>query len=293
MELAYIRLASVLVIAFVYMVFDIFNNRNIPTVFVYSTLAYGALLTILYLETYIILESLAIAAAILSIGYVLYRIGQLGAADVVEIAAISLILPIQNILPVHVQLFQLLPFALSVVVNSGIVALIIVPLYYVPKSYLILRHEFLSKVDRKDVYRGVISTVAYSLFFLFLIYYGISFLGFVIMCLAIICIAVITLFEKPMTMSMVSYQKPERIYEEDIIALNLMNNETVSKVKRSVPEFGRLMTGDILNKLREKEPDTRLPVYRNAIPFALPIFIGIVLALFVGNVLAYIVPFGI
>ncbi len=292
MELVYLRLGSIIAIALIYMIFDVFNKRNIPTVFVYATLAYGIAMTILYLDTYTILFSAGVAIAILAVGYVVYKIGQLGAADIIEIAAISLILPIQNIIQLQAQLFQSMPFVLSVVIDSGIVALVMVPFYYIPRSYSILGRDFLSKVDRRDIRRSLTAFAAYSVFFLFLIYYGISTVGFLIMVIAIVCVAVITLFERPMTLSMISYQKPDKIDQEDIIAVNLMSKKTVSEIRKRVPEFGRLMTKELIGDLRRKEPDIRLPVYRNAIPFALPIFVGVILALFVGNLLAFIVPLG-
>ncbi len=292
MELVYIRLGSIIAIALIYMLFDVFNNRDIPTVFVYATLAYGAVLTILYFNLYTALLSAGIAIAILAVGYVVYKIGQLGAADVIEIAAISLVLPIQNIIPLQAQLFQGMPFAISVIIDSGIVALVMVPLYYIPKSYSILRHDFLSKIEKRDIRRSVVTFVAYSLFFLFLIYYGISTIGFAIMTVAIVCVALITLLERPMTLSMISYQKPNKIYQEDIIAINLMDKTSVLAIKEKVPEFGRLMTNGLLDDLRTKVPEVKLPVYRNAIPFAVPIFAGVILALFVGNLLVFIMPFG-
>ena len=68
MDLLLIRIASAVLIAAAYMLFDIFNNRNVPGMLAYATLGYGAVLTLLYLSTTAILVSAAIAFVVLGIG---------------------------------------------------------------------------------------------------------------------------------------------------------------------------------------------------------------------------------
>ena len=134
MQLYVIRIASVIVIALIYMLFDILNKRNVPSIFAYATLAYGFILTILYFNVKTIALSTAVSLLILGVGYIVYRIGQLGFADVIEFAALSLILPFFQI-PFLIQASQFsIPFAISIAINSGIIAIILVPLYYLPKA---------------------------------------------------------------------------------------------------------------------------------------------------------------
>ncbi len=290
MELLYIRIASILIIAFAYMIYDLFNNRNVPTLLVYATLVYGAVLTVLYFNTILVGESLIFAAIILGIGYLIYKSGQLGAADVAEIAVISLILPIQS-LPILGGIgASTLPFAISIIVDSGIVALIVVPLYYIPHAVYKSKGSILNKIKRTDYYKSVIIIIAYSVLALFLVYEGISTYGVLIMAILVVGVGVISLFEAPITLSMVKYVTFDEIEEEDIIAVNLMNERELREIKANVPEFGRLATRKVIASIKREMPDKRLPVYKNAIPFALPIFFGSVASLLFGNLILYIVP---
>src|SRR5208283_86630 len=129
MELLVLRLVSLVAIALVYMLFDLFNKRNIPELFAYGSVAYGLLLTVLYLNASAIAFSVAIAAVVLGLGYLVYRAGYLGAGDVFEFAALSLILPFQAV-PLLLNIPQFgIPFIVSVFMGGGIAALVAVPLY--------------------------------------------------------------------------------------------------------------------------------------------------------------------
>lgn len=155
MQLYILRIVSVVAIALVYMLFDVLNKRNVPSLFAYATLAYGILLTILYLDATTILVSTGIALVVLGVGYLIYRIGQLGAADVIEFAALSLIMPIQltPLIASGVNQFQL-PFMLSLLLNTGIVALILVPIYYLPKAMQSLKKPLTSFIDRQGLIKA-------------------------------------------------------------------------------------------------------------------------------------------
>ena len=63
MQLLMLRIASVLVIPFIYMLFDLFNHRNVPDSFAYFTLGYGFVLTLLYFNTISVITSTAMALA--------------------------------------------------------------------------------------------------------------------------------------------------------------------------------------------------------------------------------------
>ncbi len=290
MDFIYFRLISIIVIAFVYMLFDVFNKRNVPSLFAYATLAYGIVLTILYLDVYKIAVSSMIAIAILALGYVIYKYGQLGAADVIELAALSLILPIQNI-PIfnHVATIGF-PFVVSVIINSGIAALIIVPLYYIPLARSKFKGKLLEKIRKGDGYKGLIIIVTYSIFAMFLIFKGVGFVGIIIIMLILVGAAAMLLFQRPITMSMVDEVAFRNIEEEDIIALNLIDKKEFEKIKIKIPDFGGLVTKRLLSELKKKFPNKKFPVYKRAVPFALAIFIGSITAIVMGNFILYVMP---
>jgi Flp pilus assembly protein protease CpaA len=289
MELLLARMASAVIVAAAYMLFDIFNKRNVPGVFAYVTLGYGAALTLLYFSMPAILTSTAIALIVLGIGYLVYKAGQIGAADVIELAALSLIIPIQPMPLLMGNLAQFgIPFVVSVMIGSGIAALVIVPLYYLPKARL--THISL-RVGRANALKAAAIAGAYLLFVAALEETaGISLQGLVILAVLLVGSAVITLFESPITSVMVRYAPVGMFDEGDLIAFNLMSRRDIEATRKRVKRFDRLVTPQLIKEMRAKHIRKKFPVYKEALPLALPIFIGVVLSLAFGNIFIFILP---
>ena len=284
--IAYITLVS---IALVYALFDVFNNRNVPSVFAYATVIIGVIFTLSSLNIVMIGESIAIAAIISALGYLLFRGGQLGAADVLEFAAISLVLPYLQ-MPLMSSAFQFnIPFIISVFIASGIAALLMIPVYYIPRAVMILKKPLLAYINTGNLVKGLTITTAYAAFLIFLLFYAnanVLLLGL----LGIVAISSLStiLFERPITDSMVRFITPKQLEDQDIIAFNLMTKREISAVRKKVKGFNKLVNQKMINELNKKMPNGKLPVYRSAMPMALPIFIGVVVSLLIGNVLIYL-----
>jgi Flp pilus assembly protein protease CpaA len=274
----------------VYALFDLFNNRNVPTVFAYGTLVLAALFTLSTGSVPVIEESGLIAIIILAIGYLMYKSGQLGAADVIEFAAISLFLPVQGIpLLVHAGYQYNIPFIVSVFISSGIAALILIPVYYLPRAWMILKKPLISYVSHKELPKAIFITAAYVAFILFLalvMHAGAALL----LLIAIIMVSsmVTMLFEKAITGSMISFLVPRQLEDQDILAFNLMRKGEITEIKKKVKGFNKLVSTAMITEMKKKIPKRKLPVYRSAMPMALPILIGVVVSLLVGNVLLYL-----
>ena len=292
MQLLMLRIASVLIIAFVYMLFDIFNRRNVPSAFAYATLGYGLLLTFLYFSIFEIAISVAIALVVLGFGYIIYKIGQIGAADIIELAALALMLPLQQIPILFGSTYQFsIPFIASVVIAAGIAALIIVPFYYLPRAKSMLKKPLSSFIDRKCAFRAALIAVPYMAFILFLAAWtDIGIAGIAILFVVMVCSSVISLFERPITDSMVEFIKINKCDEGDIIAFNLMKKSEISAIRHRVKGFDRLLTRKLLAQMKAARIKETLPVYRKALPFAVPIFIGVIFSILLGNVLLAILP---
>ncbi len=285
-----LRLVALVIIALVYMLFDIFNNRNVPSIFAYATLAVGVAFTISYLNLMTMAISFAIAAIILSLGYVVYKAGQIGAADIIEFAALSMILPVQ-IPGLLLNTYQYnIPFIVSIFVATGMSALVITPLYYIPRAKRLFKKPLSSMVNRKDIYKGLLYAAGYLAFALFIMYLN----GFDVVSFSLIVILMLgslftVVYEMPITDSMVRFVTLKDFEEGDIIAFNLMKKDEIARVKKQVRGFDRLITGRVLAEMRRKRFTKRLPVYKNAVPLALPIFIGVVLSLLLGNLVFLII----
>ena len=290
MQLYLLRIISLVVIALVYMLFDVLNKRNVPSLFAYATLAYGVVLTILYFNSRLIIESVAISAVILGIGYIFYKIGQLGAADVIEFAALSLILPLMQLPLIASSTFQLqIPFVATLLINTGIVALIIVPIYYIPKAKAKLKKPLLSYVRRKNIFMAVLLAIVYAAFISFMIILsGINYVGIAIVTVMAISSFLVMLFTVPITYSMVEYVGVKQFDEGDIVALNLMADKDINSIKKKIKDFDRLLTEKIIKQMKKEKIKDKFPVYKEAMPFALPIFIALILSILIGNLLFFI-----
>lgn len=290
MQLYFVRIISLIVIALVFMLFDVLNKRNVPSLFAYGTLAYGFILTLLYFDTKTIGLSIGASLIVLGIGYIAYRIGQLGAADVIEFATLSLILPVQQApLLVSSALQFNLPFVISLVINTGIVALIMVPIYYLPKARAKLKKPLLSYVTKSDIFTSILLIIVYVAFIAFtILIIGFNYIGATILVLLLASSLLVMLFSKPITYAMVEYVDFKHFDEGDIIALNLMSKKSVDSIRKKIKDFDRLLTSNMIKKIKDKKIREKFPVYKEAVPFALPIFIAVILSLLVGNLLLFV-----
>ncbi len=285
-QLLMLRIGVAFVIALIYMLFDIFNKRNVPSVYAYATVIVGVLFTISYLNSMIIIESAAIAAAVSALGYLVYKIGQLGAADVIELAAISLILPVQPAAYL-IQNAQLgLPFILSVFVATGIIALLMIPVYYVPRAARMMGKRFWSSITRKDLAKSLMTLGAYGIFTVFLILEAnLGIAGIVVMAALMIGSSLTIAFERPIMDSMISFIPVSQFEEGDIVALSMMKKSEIAATRKKVKGFDRLVTYNIMKKMQKLRIKGKFPVYRQAMPLALPIFIGFVISILFGNLI--------
>ncbi|MDE1871265.1 MAG: hypothetical protein KGI06_03430 [Candidatus Micrarchaeota archaeon] len=287
MLLYLVRVISIVLIALAYMLFDLFNKRNVPSVFVYSTLAYGALLTILYLNARTIAISASISLVVLGVGYVVYRIGQLGAADVFEFAAISLMLPIQGMPFIASYAPQLsVPFIVSVAINAGIIALAIVPIYYIPKAISRLKKPITSLINKGNLLSASLLAIAYIVFIYFAtLVISLNYFAIIMLAIMLTSSFLVMLFSVPVTYSMVREVTVKQMEEGDIIALNLMGERRVLALKKKIKGFGRLVTSDVMRQLKKAGVKDKMPVYKEAMPFALPIFVAVIFTLLFGNMI--------
>lgn len=287
-----IRVISAVVIAFIYMLFDVFNKRNVPEKFAYATLVFGFIFTLISFDQSTIISSVTIAAIVLGLGYLVYKFGEIGAADVIEFVALSLLIPTQTAPFLIGRANQFgLPFVVSLIVSTGIVSLVIVPLYYLPRARRLLKRPLIYFITDKDLFKSTILSISYLAFTLFIILLlGINPVGLLLLVIMMINSAIIILFERPITDSMVELVSVEKFEAGDIIAFNLMNEEEIKRLKISVKNFDRLITQEVIDEMKRKKIKTKIPVYKQAMPLALSIFIALVLSLLFGNIILFILP---
>ena len=132
--------------------YDIFNKKNIPDKFLYAFLAVAFVVNLVFYEESLFLFSVGVAIFFSAIGYLFYRLGQLGGADVFIIAAIMLLLPIH---PSFIEMSFNLPFIFSVFIFSGVLFALYVMVYFGWK---------LSQLEEKPNLLYVLMLIPYGLF---------------------------------------------------------------------------------------------------------------------------------
>ena len=268
-----IRVLVLLAFATLYAYFDIFNKRSIPNSFAYLSIIIGIIFTIFY--PFKTLElSLLIAAFVAAASYILYKAGFLGLGDGLELAFVSLMLPIQPTPLVNIPQLAL-PFILSVFISSGIVAIIALPIYYMLNGK--------PKIRKESAIKGFVVFISYLLL-LMLVYFLLGHIALIPTVFIIIIAffsALIFLFEASMNKRMITWIYPSRLGEDDIIAINLMSKKDIMFFKSKYPGFGRLADRKAISALRNIKK--KIPVYTNAIPFSAFILSGIILSLLIGD----------
>lgn len=279
-----LELAILLIIAFVYAMFDVFNKRNVPNVFVYFTIALGVVIALLANRGEMLLLDFGIAAIVALLGYALYRNGFLGGGDVLEFVFISLVMPLQS-QPFYLATYQsYVPFIISVLIGAGYTSLVFIPLYY-----LGIKRSSNMKVATTSRSRavGAVFFIAYIAFLIVLKYtVGVSIVGILLIVLLAVVSAITMTYEKRIYLGMVSFIQPKQLEEGDMIATNLMSKQDI-KVFSGKTKFGRLATKKLISQIRNV--NRKLPVYKDSVPFSLFILLGIIISLLFGNLILAIV----
>ena len=268
-----------IVITAVYAAFDVLNKRNIPNLFVYASLALALIITSTYSYTTII-YSLEIALIAAVLGYLLYKKGFLGGGDFLEFIAVSLILPLQP-QPLLVSSISVpVPFIISVLLAAGYAVSLYMPLYYLGRSKN-------PKRDKKRMLSGMVLLISYAL--LITTMYALSYihlLGIIVLGILGIASFFVIIYESSIYEGMVAMVLPKSLEPGDMIATSLMDKKDIEYFRKVSKNFDRLVTKKLLSEI--KGVKKKVPVYRNSVPFALFIFIGIIISLLFGNLMVLI-----
>ncbi len=291
MDLFFIRIISLIAIGIVYFLFDIFNKRNIPSTIVYLFLAYSIILTILYLNINLIFISSLLCIAVITLGYAIYKIGFIGFGDITELASLSLIFPFFS-KPLLYNISQLnIPLVISIVLNSGFIAIILIPILYIIKYKTHFKKPLLSSITNKALFKAGLIATMYSIFILFLVvFFGLFYIGIMIIVVFAIFSTILMLFETAITNTMVEYVDVKEFKEDELIAANLLDQKEIKMLKKEFKHFNRLITPTLISEMKQKKFSKKLPVYKEPIPFASIIFLGLIITILFGNVLFLIIP---
>jgi len=263
--------------------FDLFKNRNIPDNFLYVFVIISALF--LVLDPITIVPSLFWAILLGVFGYLFYKSGQLGSADVLIFISLAFALPAAPAL--FVQQTMPMPFVLSIVILSGLLLMIYVMLKYAPYLItLVIKGKIKFPIDKLFYSVAIIFMYVIITYLLFDMSIGnpmpfILLLGFIML-----SVIFTNLFRdelsKLMSEELDISKNRKKLTAGDIIAIELMDKSYVNKY--NIPKL--LTEKDILRLAKNKVKViamTKLPPY---LPF---VFIALLFEILLGDPLYYII----
>jgi Flp pilus assembly protein protease CpaA len=243
--------------------YDLFNKKNVPNEMLYAFLVIALLTNIIFYQQDLFWFSIGVAVFFSAIGYVFYRVGQLGGADVFVLASIMLLLPVHpsfDAMPFN------MPFIFSVLIFSGVLFALYVMAYFgwkltqqpdvKPKllyglmfiPYLLFAWAYINSFIFSPVYFAFISALLFAtIFFL--------------------------MFRESLNMLLAEELPLAQVQPEDVLAMEIMNKDLIERYK--IP---RVITQAELDRLKMTKV-TELWVYTKLPPFLPFILAGMVLAL--------------
>lgn len=243
--------------------YDVFNKKNVPNEMLYAFLAIALLTNIVFYQSDLFWFSMGVAVFFSAVGYVFYRVGQLGGADVFVLASIMLLLPIH---PSFISMPFNMPFIFSVFIFSGVLFALYVMAFFGWKltkepdvkpnllyglmfiPYLLFAWAYINSFIFSPVYFAFISALLFAtIFFL--------------------------MFRDSLNMLLAEEMPLAQVQPEDVLAMEIMNKDLIERYK-----IQRVMTKAELNRLKMTKV-TDLWVYTRLPPFLPFILAGMVLAL--------------
>jgi len=262
--------------------YDMFNKKWVPDSLLWCFLAASLLLNVIFFDSAIFAQALFIAIIIAALTYALYRMGQLGGADMFVMASIALAIPyLPKPLLAASQAIPY-PFFLSVLAPTGIAFIVHMLFRFIPYiSRKLTRGEVEFTLQKAAgpaliaasllIFGSIVSSLPVSLppsYFAIIGFLGAALVFF-------------SLFMPEIKASMVEKIQTSRLQCEDVLAMEQM--PPLSKKLRLSPVISE-KTIAALRRAKIKS----VPVY-TGMPFFLPyLFIGLVFTLLFGDLLYYI-----
>lgn len=247
--------------------YDLFNNKNVPEKFLYAFLAVAFLFNIVFFDYDVFVYAGVVAFILFAIGFAMYRLGQIGGADVFVIASVVLLLPVH---PSYMIVPYNWPFIFSILIFGG-AAFALYSIFFFAK--------ILSAKKAK-------SKPKYKYLALFLVYWLFAYLFFnaPFFSMAYFAIASILLLS-----SIIFLVYRDAIMEAtmDQVFVKDLEPEDVLVPERMDVHMKKMGLGNVLGQkdidALKKSGTKHVWVYSNLPPFLPFLFIGLILALFFGN----------
>jgi len=262
--------------------FDVFNKRWVPNWLVYAFAVFAVALNVVFFSEQVFFQSLFFGAAIFMLAYPLYKLGQLGGADVYVFASIAAAIPYLP-KPLLAQSQSVpYPFIFSVLVPTGLAFILHMALRFIP--YISQR------VAKRQIKLGTAQLAGPLIVFAAFVFF-IHSLSQLPMVLPLSYLAIISfltvslvffsLFKSEIKASMVEQVLVRDLQEEDVLALERMKPGLVRKLKLQPLIDKRTIIALSDAKVKSAPVYTGMPAF---LPYLL---IGLVFTVLFGDLLYY------
>ena len=264
--------------------YDVFNKKWVPNWLLYAFIGAAVLLNTVFFEPALFAQALILGAAAFLVCYPIYRLGQLGGADVYAYAAIAATLPyLPKPLLAPAQSVPY-PFIFSVLAPTGLAFILHMLARFIP---YISRQVSAGRI--KLTYSRLAPPALVSLAFAFFAYVLSSLpvslpLSYVaVLSLLFLALVFFSAFKQEIKDSMVQLLPVSRLQEEDVLALEKLNPALVRRLSLQPLLSAKSIAALKKSKLR------RVPVYTK-MPFFLPyLLFGLLFTVLFGDLIFYII----
>lgn len=247
--------------------YDLFNNKNVPEKFLYAFLAIAFLFNIVFFDYDVFVYSVVLAFVLFALGFAMYRLGQLGGADVFVIAALVLLLPIH---PSYLDVPFNYPLIFSVLIFGG-AAFALYSIFFFAK---VLAQK---KTKSKPRYIYLSLFLVYGLFaYLFFNAPFFSMAYFAIASILLLSSIIFLVYREAIMEATM-----EQVFVKDLEPEDVLVKERMDLHMRKMG-IGNVLSPKDIAALR-KSGTKHVWVYSNLPPFLPFLMVGLLLALFFGN----------
>lgn len=255
--------------------YDITNNKNVPNNILYAFIGIAFISNLIFYQQELFLYTVSIAIVIFGFGYLFYKLGYIGGADVYVLAAITLLLPV---FPSHVKALFNFPMVLSIIIISGA---------FFALYFLCFIFAKIMAKKKKGKYEYLLLVPPYAILLYFFISSGLFGLAYLIIISILILSSIIFMvYKEAVTAAMADKLPISKIGEEEIAVLELMPELAKEyNIKRLLDEKEL----ERLKKLGVNE----LYIYTRLPPFLPFVLAGLIISIIIGDILMYSMEPGI
>lgn len=266
--------------------FDLFNDKNVPELFLYGFLAIAFIANLVAFDSVVSMYAIGTAVVVFGAFYILYKLGQLGGADVYLMAAIALLIPTQpQFSPFLVSNFlPQLPFMLNIILASGLSLMAYMLLRSIPIAFEYVKTP--QKLDKKSLFGALAIIIVFVGFSTIALQSGLLPQSYFVLISGLVILSVyFTLFKEAINDTMIEWTNYKHVMPEDIIAVDRMDKKIVTEHK-----LGRLVDGAMHERMKKIHGD-KIALYKHLPPFIPHILIGLVFSVLFGNLVIFLTSF--